>query len=143
VATPVPVSPARQDSAAPTKAAAAKPPAASADAPALLPSAPQPPPDSTLALVWKPTVDRLDATPPPPRNYDVIDYSTLMNGYVGRFVRLLTTTGKKVEGSVISVDATTLALHIKRPGGSAELQVPRSVIVEIRVPHAKPSGDSH
>jgi hypothetical protein len=130
--------------AAPTKsAAAAKPPATSADTPALLPSTPQPAPDSTLALVWKPTFDRLDATPsPPPPNYDVIDYSALMNGYVGRFVRLLTTTGKKVEGSVVSVDATTLALHIKRPGGSAELQVPRSLIVEIRVPHTKPSGDN-
>ena len=71
------------------------------------------------------------------RDYDVIEYAAL-GGYAGRTVRLLTTTGKKVEGRVIGVDNTAVGMRIQQPGGVAELQVPRSVIVEIQVPHARP-----
>jgi len=93
-------------------------------------------------LVWKSEIDRLDKPAPAPLDYDVVEYQALLSGYVGRFVRLRTATGKKVEGTVINVDATTLGLHVKKPGGSADLQVPRSVIVEIRVPRARPSADN-
>jgi hypothetical protein len=102
---------------------------------------PAPPEGSTLALVWKPTVDRLPDAPPPTRDYDVIE-SGAVNNYAGRFVRVLTSGGKKVEGHIIGLgpDGTTLALRVNKPGGSAELQVQRSVIVEIRLPHQKPAA---
>lgn len=113
---------------APGRAASAKAPASSA-----LASGPPPPPGSTLALVWKPTVDRLQRTPPPPRDYDVISVDAL-SGYTGRFVRLITKTQKEVEGRVIGIDKNSVGMRINRAGGTAELQVPRNVIVEVRVP---------
>lgn len=127
-------------SAAATTAAAATTPAKSGDTSGL-PSTPVPPEGSTLALVWKPTVDRLPEAPPPARDYDVIEAGAI-NNYAGRFVRVLTAGGKKVEGRVIGIgpDGTTIALRVNKPGGSAELQVQRSVIVEIRLPHQKPAA---
>lgn len=113
---------------APSKVAGAKAPASSA-----LASGPPPPPGSTLALVWKPTVDRLQRAPPPPRDYDVISVDALSR-YTGRFVRLITKTQKEVEGRVIGIDKNSVGMRINRAGGTAELQVPRNVIVEVRVP---------
>jgi hypothetical protein len=149
---PGPVRPATtpiEVAAIPTKSnATTVPPAASASATppktsdaAGLPSLPAPPEGSTLALVWKPTVDRLPEAPPAARDYDVIE-SGAANNYAGRFVRVLTSGGKKVEGHIIGLgpDGTTLALRVNKPGGSAELQVQRSVIVEIRLPHQKPAA---
>lgn len=103
-------------------------------------SAPPPPAGSTLALVWKPSVERLPPTSPPARDFDVIDYSAL-GSYTGRFVRLLTTTGKKVEGRIIGVDSTAVGVRVKRAGGTAELQIPRSVISQIQLPHRQ-TGDN-
>ncbi len=120
---------------APAAAAPARP-AKPAETATLLPSTPTPPEGSTLALVWKPTVDRLPDAPPPARDYDVID-AGVANNFAGRFVRVLTAGGKKVEGRIIRADATTLALRITQPGGSAELQVQRSVILEIQLPHQR------
>ncbi|HSE13431.1 MAG TPA: hypothetical protein VLB69_12445 [Rudaea sp.] len=120
---------------APTTAASARP-AKPAETATLLPSTPTPPEGSTLALVWKPTIDRLPDAPPPARDYDVIDAGAA-NNFTGRFVRVLTAGGKKVEGHIIRADATTLALRITQPGGSAELHVQRSVIVEIQLPHQR------
>ena len=121
-------------------AAAAPTPAKTGD-PAGLPSTPAPAVGSTLALVWKPTIERLPEAPPPARDYDIIEPGAI-NSYAGRFVRVLTSGGKKVEGHVIGIgpDGTTLALRVNKPGGSAELQVQRSVIVEIRLPHQKPGA---
>jgi len=121
----------------PPAGAAAKPPAAGGTDPsAALPSGPAPPPDSTLALVWKPTVDRLEQQAPPAKDYDVVEVAAL-GGYVGRYVRLITTTQKQVEGRVIGVDAAAVALRIQQPGGTAELHVPRNVIVEVQLPHRR------
>jgi hypothetical protein len=120
--------------ASPTAASSPKPAVADPNTPQA--SAPPPPEGSTLALVWKAEVDRLQAAPPVPRDYDVIEYSAL-SGYSGRFVRLLTTTGKKVEGRIIGVDSTAVGLRIQKAGGTAELQIPRSVIFEIRLPHRR------
>lgn len=128
-----PAKPGASTTPAPTTTA---PPAKPADAATLLPSTPTPPEGSTLALVWKPTVDRLPDAPPPARDYDVIDAGAA-NNYAGRFVRVLTAGGKKVEGRIIHADATLLALRVTKPGGSAELQVQRSVIVEIQLPHQR------
>ena len=113
-------------------------PAKPAETASPLPSAPTPPEGSTLALVWKPEVDRLPETAPPVRDYDVIAFGAA-NTYAGRFVRVLTSGGKKVEGRIIgtSADGTTIALRVSKPGGTAELQVQRSVIVEIQMPHQR------
>jgi hypothetical protein len=121
--------------------APAPPPARSTEVATLLPSTPTPPEGSTLALVWKPTVDRLPDAPPPARDYDVIE-SGSANAYAGRFVRVLTAGGKKVEGRIIGIgpDGTTIALRVNKPGGTAELQVQRSVIVEIQLPHQRPAA---
>jgi len=140
VATPPAKSSGAATTPAPAAMVAAATPAKPGD-PAGLPSTPAPPEGSTLALVWKPTVDRLPDAPPPARDYDIIEVSAA-NNYVGRFVRVLTSGGKKVEGHIIGIgpDGTTLALRVNKPGGSAELQVQRSVIVEIRLPHQKPAA---
>jgi hypothetical protein len=132
--TPMPVPAPPAVPASPIAGNAPKP--ASPDPNAPQASGPPPPEGSTLALVWKPEVDRLEAAPPAPRDYDVIEYSAL-SGYSGRFVRLLTTTGKKVEGRIIGVDSTAVGLRIQKAGGTAELQIPRSVIFEIRLPHRR------
>jgi hypothetical protein len=137
-ATAVAATPAKSNgTTVPPAAVAPATPAKTGDA-AGLPSTPAPPEGSTLALVWKSTVDRLPDAPPPARDYDVIE-SGAVNNYAGRFVRVLTSGGKKVEGHIIGLgpDGTTLALRVNQPGGTAELQVQRSVIVEIRLPHQK------
>jgi hypothetical protein len=121
--------------AAPAAATGPKPPGA--DPAGGQASGPPPEAGSTLALVWKPgEEDRLQAPPPAPRDYDVIEFSAL-SSYSGRFVRVLTTTGKKVEGRIIGVDSTSVGLRIQKAGGTAELQIPRSVIFEIRLPHRR------
>jgi len=148
----VPIHPA--SAAAASTAAVAKPPKPVAPVPAaaitkpvspdtgsLGASTPPPPADSTLALVWKPTVERLPPAAAPVRDYDVIDFSAL-GSYSGRFVRLLTTTGKKVQGRIIGVDSTAVGLRINKSGGTAELQVPRSVIYQIQLPHQQPGDDN-
>ena len=35
------------------------------------------------------------------------------------------------------IDATAVALRIQKPGGTAELQVPRNVVVEVQVPRTR------
>jgi hypothetical protein len=131
--------------ATPTHAPSSSPAASTAAKPAdpnlPAPSTPAPPPDSTLALVWKPTVERLEKAPPPPRDYDVLDYASL-SSYAGRYVRLLTTAGKKVEGRIIAVDPTAVGLRIQKAGGTAELQVPRTIIFEIQLPRARTATQS-
>lgn len=136
----VAATPAKPNGTATPPAAAPATPAKTGDASGL-PSLPAPPEGSTLALVWKPTVDRLPDAPPAVRDYDVIEFGAA-NTYAGRFVRVLTSGGKKVEGRLIGIgpEGTTLGLRVNKPGGSAELQVQRSVIVEIRLPHQKPAA---
>jgi hypothetical protein len=137
--TPVASTPARD---APAKATPDKAASPSAEDPATaLPSGPAPPPDSTLALVWKPTVDRLAQKAAPVRDYDVVEVAAL-GGLVGRNVRLVTTTQKRVEGRVLGIDATAVALRIQNAGGTAELQVPRSVIVEVQLPRRRDAQSS-
>jgi hypothetical protein len=50
---------------------------------------------------------------------------------------VLTSNGKQVDGRVISADATNLNLRIDQAAGMAQLQLPRAIVVEIRLPHAK------
>ena len=139
-AVPLPVQPPAPPVVHPAPAAAvpekATPKAAETPSGSALASGPPPAPGSTLALVWKPSLERLPSAAPPPRDYDVIEYAALASN-TGRFIRLTTTTGKKVEGHIIGADAANLLLRIQQPGGAAELQIPRNVIVEIHLPRAR------
>ena len=101
--------------------------------PDFLPSEPPPSGDSTLALVWKPTIERLPAAAPEQRDYDVIDFAAL-NAQRGRYVRLITEGGKKVEGYVVSADDSDVQLRVHPSGGNAaQFSVPRTRIQEIQL----------
>jgi len=108
-------------------------PVSSRTTPDFLPSTPPPPAGSTLALVWKPTIERL-AIPPEYRDYDVIDYARLRDEQ-GRRVRLITQGGKKVEGYVIAADDVGVEVRINGVGGDAQFVVPKARIREIQLLH--------
>ncbi|HZP65020.1 MAG TPA: hypothetical protein VFB32_01810, partial [Rudaea sp.] len=93
------------------------------------PSAPPPREGTTLALVWKPTMDRLPASAPEQRDYDVIDFTGLKN-VTGRHVRLVTDGGKKVDGIVVSADENAVQLRV---GGGAEFSLPRARVLEVEL----------
>jgi len=98
-------------------------------------SEPAPAPGSTLALVWKPTIERLPTAAPERRDYDIIDFAAL-NAQHGRFVRLITEGGKKVEGYIVSADETDVQLRVRPSGGNtAQLSVPKARIHEIQLLH--------
>ena len=96
-----------------------------------------PPPDSTLALVWKPTIERLPEAAPQQHDYSVIDYASLKNAQ-GRRVRLITDGGKKVEGDVLGVDDSGVHLRINRAGGAAQFVVPQVRIRQVQLLHLSP-----
>ena len=98
----------------------------------LLPSQPPPPAGSTLALVWKPTIERLPAAAPERRDYEVIEFAAL-NSQAGRFVRLVTDGGKKVEGYVVAADEAEVELRVSEGGGSARFVVPKARIREVQL----------
>ena len=105
--------------------------------PDFLPSQPRPAGEnSTLALVWKPTVERLGAAAPEQHNYDVIDYARLKDEQ-GRRVRLITDGGKKLEGYVVSVDDSGVALRISggTVGGDLQYVIPKARIRQIQLFH--------
>lgn len=98
-------------------------------------SSPKPPPDSTMALVWKPVIEALPPAPPEQRDYDVIEYAGLKN-IPGRRVRLITDGGKKVEGYVISADEGSVILRVRHPDGDAEFEVPKKRIQQVQMLHS-------
>jgi len=101
-----------------------------------LPSEPPPAAGSTSALVWKPTLERLEAPPPEQHNYDVIDYTRLKD-VLGRRVRLVTEGGKKVEGYVLAVDdaGVTLRINGSDVGGDVRFVIPKTRIHQIQLLH--------
>jgi hypothetical protein len=106
-------------------------------APDFQPSQPRPAGESsTLALVWKPTVERLGAPPPEQHNYDVIEYARLKDEQ-GRRVRLITDGGKKLEGYVLTVDDTGVSLRISggTVGGDLQYVIPKARIQQIQLFH--------
>jgi hypothetical protein len=107
-------------------------PAIQAHPPEFASSAP-PAANSTLALVWKPTIERLPEAAPEQHDYSVIDYASL-KGLQGRRVRLITEGGKKVEGELLAADDSGVELRVNRPGGDAQFVVPRSRIRQIQLP---------
>lgn len=99
-------------------------------------SEPPPTAGSTLALVWKSTIERLRADPPEQQTYDVIDYARLKDEQ-GRRVRLVTDGGKKIEGYVLGVDDAGVALRINRGdvGGDVQFVIPKARIRQIQLLH--------
>ncbi len=100
-------------------------------------SGPAPPPNSTLALVWKPTIERLPPPTPPKTDFDVIDYGTLQN-LSGRRVRLITDGDKRIEGYVMEADAGSVRLRVGRSDGDAQFDVPKKRIREVQLLHRSP-----
>jgi hypothetical protein len=85
-----------------------------------------------LALVWKPTIERLPAPAAERPDYDVIDFAALQ-AHSGQFVRLVTEGGKKVEGYVVSADEAAVELRVNEGGGSVRFSIPKTRIQQIRL----------
>lgn len=98
----------------------------------VMPSSPPPPPNSTMALVWKPVIDELPESAPPARDYTVIDIGRLAREE-GRRVRLITNGNVKVEGYVIGIDESGVQLRVDRGGGAAQFTIPRSRIEQVQL----------
>ena len=96
-------------------------------------SAPPPPKDSTLALVWKPgVIERLQAREAPTRDYQVIA-TTEIGAHRGRRLRLLTAGGKLVDGEFRGVDAGQALMRVRVSSGNADIAVPLANVREIRL----------
>ena len=96
-------------------------------------SAPPPPKDSTLALVWKPgEIERLPQAPARHRRYRVVPLSQLATLVAGD-VQLLTSNGKRIDGQLKQVLGDHVVLQVQVVQGSAELNVPLVKIREVRV----------
>ena len=111
-------------------------PAASPNTSEFLPSEPRPAEGSTLAMLWKPTLERLEAAVPEPQHYDVIEYARLKDEQ-GRRVRLVTAGGKRVEGYVLAVDDAGVSLRINggEVGGDVRFVIPKARIQQIQLLH--------
>lgn len=105
------------------------------DEPAKAPvaSSEPPPPGSTLALVWKP--GEIQRLPPPesPKPTHLVIPTTQIAAHVGQRIQLLTEGGRRVDGELKSVDATTVILLVEANSGRAELSVPLTQIREARL----------
>lgn len=96
-------------------------------------SAPAPPKDSTLALVWKPgEIERLPQAPVRNRRYRVVTVSELASLGLAD-VQLLTSNGKRIDGQVKQVLGDHLVLEIRVVQGNAELNVPLDKVREVRI----------
>lgn len=127
---PRPVAGSSATPATPAPAAAGQP----APGPDLAPSSAPPPPsgNTALSLVWKPTFERLPPPPPERHDFDPIDFAGLRNN-TGRYVRLITESGKKVEGYVVSADDNEVDLRISSGGGTAHFVVQKARIQQVLV----------
>lgn len=101
--------------------------------PRVIASAPAPPKDSTLALVWKPgEIERLPQAPVRNKRYRVVPVSQLAT-LLRADVQLLTGNGKRIDGQVKQVLGDHLVLEIHVVQGNAELNVPLDKIREVRI----------
>ena len=121
---------------APPKLAAAEPAKPTEDD-SQYASEPPPPPNSTLALAWKPGIERLPPKTPGKREYEVIDYANL-GGVIGQRVRLVTEGDKRIEGYLISADAGAVRLRVGRADGDAQFEVPKKRIQQIQLVRRTP-----
>lgn len=96
-------------------------------------SAPPPPPNSTLALVWEPgVIERLPPAGKKQPKYEVIAVTGL-DQYIGKRVQLVTVSGKRIEGEIDSVQPGNVVLLVQVGRGSAKLNVPVTNIREARL----------
>jgi hypothetical protein len=118
---PAPVAPAAETHAAPLAPAGV--------------SAASPPPNSTLALIWKPgVVEQLPEAAPVKRDYDVIAFAQLAE-LPGRHVRVVTLGGKTIEGYVVSADGSVVLLRVNRGGGDAQFALSKDRIGQVQLLH--------
>ena len=96
-------------------------------------SAPPPPENSTLALVWKPgVIERLPKEAEREKGYIVVDKGRLSE-FKGTRIQFVSVNGKWVDGEIVSVAGDTLVLRVPVSRGKAELRVPLSRIKEVRL----------
>ena len=103
-------------------------------------SEPPPPPNSTLALAWKPGIERLPPKSAGRREYEVIEYANL-GGVIGQRVRVITDGEKRIEGYLISADSSAVHLRVGRADGDAQFEVPKKRIQQIQLVRRQPSAD--
>lgn len=102
-----------------------------------LESAPAPQNNSTAAMVWKGgVVERLPESAPRELPYIVTALDTLENR-TGDYVILVTEGGKVIEGVLVGMTPENATVRIRRETGSADLDVPRARIREVRLPRAR------
>lgn len=151
IETPHAVSPARAETVVPALTAHPSPPRTGSATPTAdlrsirpdLPSAsaPLPPANSTLAMVWKPgVIERLKPATSAPADDPIISARELGN-YIGQRVRLQTSGGRRLDGRVSDVDKSRLILIMQSSAGTAELNVPLSNISEARLVRPRGSAD--
>jgi hypothetical protein len=102
-------------------------------------SEPPPPPNSTLALAWKPGIERLQPKTQTRREYEVIEYASL-SGVIGQRVRLITDGEKRIEGYLVSADSGSVYLRVGRADGDATFEVPKKRIQQIQLVRRQPIG---
>lgn len=97
----------------------------------------QRPDSSTAAMVWKGgVVERLPETGPRELPYIVTALESLENR-TGEFVILVTEGGKEIEGVLVGVTRESATMRVRRETGTADLDVPRARIREVRQPRAR------
>lgn len=103
-------------------------------------SEPPPPPNSTLALAWKPGIERLAVSTKPTRtDYQLIEYANL-GSVIGQRVRVITDGEKRIEGYLVGADEGALRLRVSRADGDAQFEVPKKRIQQIQLVHRPPVG---
>jgi len=121
VVPPLAVAPAREKKSAPVPS----PLAASAETP---------PTGSVLAMVWKPSVfEALPDAEPEERGYEVVDNARL-GSLLGRYVRVITESGKKISGFIVAVDDVNLHLRVNRESGAATFALTKARIQQVQLP---------
>jgi hypothetical protein len=99
-----------------------------------------PPPEnasSTAAMVWKSgVVERLPESGPRELPYIVTALESLENRS-GEYVILVTEGGKEIEGVLVGVTRENATVRVRRESGTADLDVPRARIREVRQPRAR------
>lgn len=103
-----------------------------------LESAPRPEnSSSTAAMVWKSgVVERLPDSGPRELPYIVTALESLENRS-GEYVILVTEGGKEIEGVLVGMNLESATVRVRRETGSADLDVPRARIREVRLPRAR------
>lgn len=86
---------------------------------------------SDAALVWNP--NRFEALPDAGvAQLQIAIAITQLHRHQGARIRVLTESGRRIEGQVRGVDDDLLLLRVRRSSGHAELKIPMATIVEVQ-----------